>query len=119
MSKMSARRQSALKAGMDEYEKKRAEILQIAAGVFKEFGYEAATVDEIAKRAGLDRASLYYYYKGRKELFQAMVGLATAGNVEMAEAIAASDEPPAAKLRRLIVSLFESYERHYPYLYVY
>lgn len=119
MSKISARRQSARKMGAAEYEKKRTEILRVAASVFKEVGLGNATVDEVAKRAGLDRASLYYYFKGKRELFREMVGSATVDNVEMAESITASDADPATKLRKLVSALFESYERHYPYLYVY
>lgn len=119
MSKISARRTSAREAGAAEYAKKRKEILHTAAVVFKEMGYEAATVDDVAKRAMIDRASLYYYFKGKKDLFREMVGEATSDNVDMAESIAASDRTPEEKLRNLIVALFESYARHYPYLYVY
>lgn len=118
-SKISARRKSARHAGAEEYERKRTEILQVAAGVFKEMGYDAATADDIARRAGLDRASLYYYFKGKKELFREMIGGATADNVVTAEAIAASSESPRQKLRNLITAIFLSYEKHYPYLYVY
>lgn len=119
MSKISARRQSARNIGAEEYERKRTEILRVAAAVFKEAGLGNATVDEVAKRAGLDRASLYYYFKGKAELFREMVGTATSDNVDMAEAIARSADDPETKLRKLIVALFQSYERHYPYLYVY
>ena len=119
MSKISNRRKSARKLGGLEYEKKRKEILHVAASVFREFGFEKATVDEIAQRTNLDRASLYYYFKGKRELFREMVGSATFSNVEIAETIAAGDAGPASKLRQLITEIFDSYERHYPYLFVY
>jgi len=98
---------------------KRVEIMRIGATLFKEIGYEAATVDEIARRANMDRATLYYYFKGKQELFREMVNTATANNVTTAETIAALDEEPDLKLRKLIRALFESYQEHYPYLYVY
>lgn len=119
MSKISARRLSARGNGAGDYDTKRAEIMRIGATVFREVGYEAATVDEIAKRAELDRASLYYYFKGKQELFREMVGVATAHNVECAETIAALDTGAEDKLRSLILALFDSYQRHYPYLFVY
>jgi AcrR family transcriptional regulator len=119
VSKISARRSNARGNAAGDYETKRIEIMRIGATVFKEVGYDAATVDEIARRADLDRASLYYYFKGKQELFREMVGVATASNVESAEGIAALELPPEAKLRALIVALFESYQRHYPYLFVY
>ncbi len=98
---------------------KRLEIMKIGAAVFKEIGYENATVDEIAKRANMDRATLYYYFKGKQELFREMVNMATSDNVVNAEKIAAMKAAPDLKLRKLIETLFESYQEHYPYLFVY
>lgn len=118
-SNISTRRQSARKTGNDEYEKKRAKIIAVAAALFKEKGYQATKVDDIAKKAEIERASIYYYYKGKKELFREMVQEAMTGNVLMAERIVASSETPAQKLALLIEGLFESYERHYPYLFVF
>jgi len=119
MSKISTRRKIAREAGAADYARKRQEIIQAAAAVFRDQGLGNATMDEVAKRAGLDRASLYYYFNGKRELFREMVSAATNDNVEMAEAIAASQGDAETKLRQLIVGLFRSYERHYPYLYVY
>jgi AcrR family transcriptional regulator len=116
VSKISARRQKARGA---DYEAKRGEIMRVGATIFKEIGYDAATVDDIARGADLDRASFYYYFNGKKELFREMVGAATSHNVESAETIANLAQPPEEKLRALIVALFESYQRHYPYLFVY
>jgi AcrR family transcriptional regulator len=110
---------NARKAGDEDYERKRLAIVAAAAAVFKEKGYEATNVENIAQKAGIDRASIYYYYKGKTELFRQMVAGAVAGNVEMAEAIAAGEGDPPLKLRKLIEGLFESYERHFPYLFIY
>ncbi|MGE0232178.1 MAG: TetR/AcrR family transcriptional regulator [Flavobacteriaceae bacterium] len=118
-SKISERRLAARKTAAAEYEKRRARVLKAAAEVFKELGYSTATVDDVAKRAKIDRASIYYYFKGKKDLLREMVGGATADNVDMAEGIANSAASPPEKLRKLIVDLLLSYERHYPYLYVY
>jgi TetR/AcrR family transcriptional regulator, cholesterol catabolism regulator len=119
VSKISERRLSARKLAAAEYEKRRAAVLTAAAAVFKELGYGAATVDDVARRAQMDRASVYYYFHGKEDLFREMVGDATAENVEMAERVAQSERSPREKLRVLIQRLFDSYERHYPYLYVY
>lgn len=119
MSNISARRRSAHRAGADDYEKKRNEVLRAAASVFKDLGYEAATADEIARRAGMDRASLYYYFKGKEELFREMIGGFTSENVKTVETLAATEMAPEAKLRAMIVAIFESYERHYPYVQIY
>jgi AcrR family transcriptional regulator len=118
-SKISARRLSARRTAAADYERRRSKILDAAAQVFKEKGYGAASVDDVAQLAEMDRASIYYYFSGKKELFREMVGGATLENVEMAEHIAGSRQPPDAKLRALICGLFESYRKHFPYLYVF
>jgi AcrR family transcriptional regulator len=116
---LSSRRTNARSTGGEEYEKKRKAILSAAAAIFREKGYAAANGDDIAKKAKMDRASLYYYYAGKQEIFRDMVGEAVTGNVLMAEQIADGAEVPATKLRRLIEGLFTSYVRHYPYLFVF
>jgi TetR/AcrR family transcriptional regulator, cholesterol catabolism regulator len=116
---LSTRRSNARSTGSEEYEKKRKAIISAAASIFREKGYAAANGDDIAKRAKMDRASLYYYYAGKQEIFRDMVGEAVTDNVLMAEQIVDSNDAPAGKLRRLIEGLFGSYVRHYPYLFVF
>lgn len=118
-SNISARRQSARRTRNSEYEKRRQKIIAVAAALFKEKGYQATKVDDIAKKADIERASIYYYYKGKKDLFREMIQEAMTDNVLMAERIAASDETSPRKLALLVEGLFESYEKHYPYLFVF
>src|SRR3977135_236116 len=118
-SNISSRRLNARKAGDDDYEKKRRKIVVGAAAVFREKGYEAANVGDIAKKAGIDRASIYYYYKGKEELFREMVEGAYLANVLMAEEIAVSAQTPVDTLRLLVERLIESYKVHFPYLFIY
>lgn len=47
---------------------KRTRILEAAAEVFAERGYAAATLNEIAERAGSQAANLYYYFASREHL---------------------------------------------------
>jgi TetR/AcrR family transcriptional regulator, cholesterol catabolism regulator len=116
---LSSRRTNARSAGGEEYERKRKGIISAAASIFREKGYAAANGDDIAQKAGMDRATLYYYYAGKQEIFRDMVGEAVLANVLMAEDIAASKERAEIKLRGLIEGLFSSYARHYPYLFVF
>lgn len=118
-SKISDRRKNARNIAAAEYQKRRVLLLKAAADVFREVGYASASVDDIGQRAQMDRASIYYYFKGKKDLFREMVSDATLENVEMAERIAGSEDGAEQKLRNLICDLFDSYERHYPYLYVF
>jgi AcrR family transcriptional regulator len=44
-------------------------ILDTATEVFAEVGFAGARVDEIAKRAGVNKATIYYHLGGKEELY--------------------------------------------------
>jgi AcrR family transcriptional regulator len=48
----------------------RERILSEALDVFGRNGYGGARMEQIAAQAGLNKASLYFYFKSKKELFQ-------------------------------------------------
>ncbi|TNE64383.1 MAG: TetR/AcrR family transcriptional regulator [Alphaproteobacteria bacterium] len=48
-------------------------ILDAAHHVFLEQGYDAATTDQIARTAGVSKATMYVYFKSKESLLKAMV----------------------------------------------
>lgn len=48
-------------------------ILSVAAKMFARYGYQKATVDEIAHTAHKAKGSVYYYFSSKEELFLAVV----------------------------------------------
>ena len=52
---------------------KKTEILNAAVECFVAYGYEKTSMSDIGKRVGLNKASLYYHYKDKRDLFAAMV----------------------------------------------
>jgi len=56
-----------------ERETRKQLILQGALTVFKEKGLESATIDEIARAAGFGKATLYYYFTSKEEIFNALL----------------------------------------------
>src|ERR1051325_924828 len=54
-----------------EPEKTRAAILKAALKEFSEEGVSGARTDEIARRAGVNKALLYYYFKDKEGLYAA------------------------------------------------
>ena len=51
----------------------RKRILTAAGDVFSEYGFHETLVDEIAKRAGLGKGTIYRYFKNKKELFKSVI----------------------------------------------
>lgn len=52
---------------------KRELILLAGSECFARYGYDKTTLDDIGRRAGLNKASLYYYFKNKEEIFIAVV----------------------------------------------
>lgn len=52
---------------------KRDAILDAAQGLFLEAGYAAASMDTMAARAGVSKATIYAHFKGKDELFAAVM----------------------------------------------
>ncbi|HPU36298.1 MAG TPA: TetR/AcrR family transcriptional regulator [Bacillota bacterium] len=52
---------------------RRLPIFDAAVKVFAEKGFARATVEEIAKQAGIAKGTIYYNYKGKKELFLSLL----------------------------------------------
>ncbi|MDH4048758.1 MAG: TetR/AcrR family transcriptional regulator [Gammaproteobacteria bacterium] len=50
-----------------------AEITAAALAEFSDKGYDAARVDDVAKRAGVSKGLLYLYFRTKEELFKAVV----------------------------------------------
>jgi AcrR family transcriptional regulator len=56
----------------DRGERRVAEVLEAAASVFAEVGYEAATMTEMAERAGASIGALYQYFPNKEAIVRAL-----------------------------------------------
>lgn len=65
-----------------------AEILNAALEVFVERGFSASRLEDVAKRAGISKGTLYLYFSGKEELFKALVEHAIVPELESAETLA-------------------------------
>ena len=54
-------------------EDKKQEILKAAKECLSKYGFEKTTLDDIGKLVGLNKASLYYYYKNKETLISEVV----------------------------------------------
>ncbi len=82
------------------------EICAAALDVFAEKGFAAARLEEIARRAGVSKGTLYLYFKDKEELFRAVVRDNVAPRVDsVREAVLAADMP-FAKLASMFLARF-------------
>ncbi|PWN58011.1 TetR/AcrR family transcriptional regulator [Chryseobacterium viscerum] len=49
------------------------QILETASGLYLKYGLKKVTMDDISRALGKSRTSIYYYYKNREEVFQAVL----------------------------------------------
>jgi TetR/AcrR family transcriptional regulator len=79
----------------------REDILRAAARLFAEVGYANTTMSEIARAAGLQQSSLYYWFRRKEMILQATLEINRLP-VEFLEKIQAEPASAALKLYRLL-----------------
>lgn len=81
----------------------RAQLLRQLGGVFRERGYEGATLTQLAAATGLGKASLYHHFPGGKaEMAEALLRAAVADAQRLAFARLEGREPPAERLQAFL-----------------
>ena len=89
---------------MKKGEKRRLELLQIAYRMFLTQGYENTSVDEIIEAAGIAKGTYYYYFQGKEQMLEAVIGMMLDAEVEAARQILATEMPVPQKIVGIIAS---------------
>jgi TetR/AcrR family transcriptional regulator, cholesterol catabolism regulator len=116
---LAMKREAAQQRDRTQYGAKRDMILKAAGPVLERNGFDGTTMDAIAKEAGLDRATVYYYFADKGAIFREAMHDGLADMVAALEEVAASEDPPEMRLRNSMRALMRSFQRHYPQLYIY
>ncbi len=74
-------------------------ILKAAASVFSESGFSGARVDEIARRAGVNKAMIYYHVGDKEKLYAEVISNVIGNAAEMIEGKIKDIRDPEEKLR--------------------
>jgi AcrR family transcriptional regulator len=80
------------------------EILVAALAVFVERGFAAARLEEVAKRAGVSKGTLYLYFSSKEDLLKALVQSAIVPELENVEALVAGHGGTRRELLVLMVT---------------
>lgn len=96
------------------------QIFTEAVRIFREKGYHATSMQNIADAVGLQKGSLYHYISGKEELLFKIFERSTGALTQQLEEIIASKTSPSAKLRQAIqahlVALCEQLDIYSVYL---
>jgi AcrR family transcriptional regulator len=98
---------------------KEQEIIAVAARLFKEKGYRATTLEDIAAAVGMLKGSLYYYIRSKEELLYLVVRDPIRQAYNKLEEIVTSPAPVHVKIAQAIANHMTLFHQHYPHIAVY
>ena len=78
------------------------QIAEAALRRFARYGFKRSSMDDIAREAGLAKATLYLHFKGKDDVFRAMLALIGRSVEARCAAVMARPAPFAAKLAALL-----------------
>ncbi|MFN8240729.1 MAG: TetR/AcrR family transcriptional regulator [Bacteroidales bacterium] len=92
----------------DEYRHK---IIVTSGQIFSRFGFRKTTMDEIAKALKMGKSSVYYYFKSKEDIFEAVVlHEANILRNELTTAIKSVDSP-MEKMEKYVFVRMKSFEK--------
>ncbi|MFT6916836.1 MAG: TetR/AcrR family transcriptional regulator [Motiliproteus sp.] len=77
-------------------ERNREIIIQAASEIFAERGFSATKTSDIAKRAGLPKPNVYYYFKTKENLYQSVLESIIEPLLQASEPLYNNDDPTLA-----------------------
>jgi len=80
------------------------EILDAALKVFAEKGFAAARMDDIAKRAGVTKGTIYLYFENKEAVFKSLVRESVGATLSTVSADIANLEGPTRALLSLVLT---------------
>ena len=87
------------------------EICAAALDVFAERGFAAAKLDDIARRAGVSKGTLYLYFEDKAGLFRAVVRNTVAPNIDLVRSMVEGVDLPFADIIRMFLPRFAQMTR--------
>jgi AcrR family transcriptional regulator len=91
---------------------RRAELLQIAAGLFADKGFKNTTVRDIADASGILSGSLYHHFDSKESMVDEILSTFQAELFGKYDEILASDDDARTKLERAVRVSFEAIDHH-------
>jgi AcrR family transcriptional regulator len=77
-------------------------LLAVAVTVFNERGYDGTSMEDLSRRLGISKSSIYYHVSSKEELLSLALDRALDGLFAVADEVRASDAPAIDRLERLV-----------------
>jgi AcrR family transcriptional regulator len=119
MSELARKRHRANLEPSKAYTKRRKAMITAAAEVFRVKGLSNSSLHDISVNIGVERASLYYYFDSKEQLFRAVILESIEDVLMRATAICEGPGNGRSRLTALIRHVVGSFERYYPSLHIF
>jgi AcrR family transcriptional regulator len=77
-------------------------LLTVAVTVFNERGYDGTSMEDLSRRLGISKSSIYYHVEGKEHLLALALDRALDGLFAVADEVTASGQPAIERLERLV-----------------
>ena len=101
---------------LEERKLRQDRILSSALDVFKANGLDGATMDSIAEKAGFGKATLYYYFSSKEEVFLGIMEEGWKSLLASLEVIIQEEQSPRKTFIKILVQIAQN-AKHKPNLY--
>jgi AcrR family transcriptional regulator len=92
-------------------------LLAVAVTVFNERGYDGTSMEDLSRRLGISKSSIYYHVGSKEELLALALDRALDGLFEVAGRVSADDSQPAIeRLERLVRGSVRVLTQRLPYV---
>ena len=103
----------------ERYDRRQADVVEAAAAVFAEHGYERTSVAELAERLGLATGALYHYFSGKEQLLIRICDQLMSPLLAASEEVLDAETGAERRLRELVRLWVAHVTRHRDHLLVF
>jgi len=91
-------------------------LLAVAVTVFNERGYDGTSMEDLSRRLGISKSSIYYHVDSKEELLALALGRALDGLFAAADQVQASDASAIERLEQLVRGSVQVLADRLPYV---
>jgi AcrR family transcriptional regulator len=91
-------------------------LLAVAVTVFNERGYDGTSMEDLSRRLGITKSSIYYHVSSKEDLLRLALDRALGGLFAVAEEVKSSSRPAIERLEQLVRGSVRVLAERLPYV---